>query len=327
MQSDGSIIESNTVVAELFDNLSIPCGYYGDGSSGAYTGGDLPSGGIYNFSSWDLNSDMEFTGDAPLTFVFVDGPAPTFGPLSKMVANFTATRDGSFDLCGNVIDYSDSQSYVGGNGSGGNRASNYSCTNTAFFQVDGVPGCQGGGRQLPGVSGEDGYYQGIPTGVCINDPLNTPTYYATVGKGGAAASLASPNGNNGTSASLPAIPFRQGFGGGSGSSAFNRASIVFVFSNSPSIDPGAELESWGADGGNGGSGSTPNYTGSAGTNSYRASGGGGGGAGGNGGDGGLWVFASARIGSYSIYNKPSIDAGREWGGWWEWREWGSPCIL
>ena len=53
-------------------SVAVPPGDYGDGSDGAYVGGDIPRGGVKQYTSFTLTGAMSFTGDGP-SVVLVDG--------------------------------------------------------------------------------------------------------------------------------------------------------------------------------------------------------------------------------------------------------------
>ena len=112
---------SNVLYFSNQDSSVIETGDYGEGLDGAYTGGDLERGKIYQFTSFFLDSSMSFL-DGGVTFIFVQ---ENLEITTTGVCNFQmcATKDasrGTMTIAGNTgIDTVTGEGLPGRGGDGG----------------------------------------------------------------------------------------------------------------------------------------------------------------------------------------------------------------
>ena len=269
------IILSNEILFSGTINDAIAAGDYGDGSDGDYTGGDLERSNIYQFSSFNLDSTMEFTG-VGAAIIFVDGDmvvSENAEVNNPTVFNYSGAASILIDGNTQLLHPTAQNGGVGGVGGAGGVG--------RFGSSDGGAGAGGGAGS--GGNGNNGGAGGVPAG----------------GAGG-----------GGGIAGRSLTPYVGGVaptGGGSGISGNHKESIIFVVSGDISVIGGSVFNLQGQNGTNGASGGN-GATGQAGNTG--AQGGGGGGAGGGGGNGGKIIFASAgAITDDGTYNNNGGDGG------------------
>ncbi len=240
------------------------CGEYGLGSDGAYTGGNLLAGRIYQFTTFDLSSSIQITGQGD-TIILVQGDLNILsGAITLDYSN--AVNLPTLDVCGTTRSLAKSPVVVkvgGLEGLGGQPA----CPGQPVGRRGGKGGNTSAVRSMVGQAGYvsvDGGYAGGPAG----NP-------------GVVGVPAGQDGQPGTQTFVVDGTLSAPGGGGAGGHGMCRANLVFIVGGNVTIDSTSTLVGFGARGGDGGAG------GIGAINSFGqgAPGGGGGGAGGQGGDG------------------------------------------
>jgi len=255
-------------------NDTVGVGQYGNSSDGAYTGGDLEKGKIYQFSGFDLNSEMDFLGDG-LGNVFIDGD---MNVGASAVMNFIAgladdTAPSTLTVHDNALDVTSSGGLGGTNGGAGGGG-------TSGWGRAGGGGGAGGSSRNSGAAGTAGVAGTFSTGGWGGTGgWGTNTYSeATRGAGGGGG------GGGGGSNYAEGGSGGGGGGGGKGGVLLNfQNGVTFIVSGNVDIAAGAVINGIGATGEDGFSG-TNGYN-ENGTARCGAGGGGGGGAGSGGGNG------------------------------------------
>jgi len=149
-----------------FDNTVddvVPVGYYGDGGDGAFAGGAIERGSVYNFSSFILASDAVFSAGGK-TIIFVEGDLtiPSAWKLDFESGTQTTTKDDdtffpeSISVGGSGYATATGESSGGTGGAGGTIGGNAGgAGGTGKFGIGGIGG-NGGSHGSAGSAGTGG---------------------------------------------------------------------------------------------------------------------------------------------------------------------------
>jgi len=262
-----------------FDNTVddvVPVGYYGDGGDGAFAGGAIERGSVYNFSSFILASDAVFSAGGK-TIIFVEGDLtiPSAWKLDFESGTQTTTKDDdtffpeSISVGGSGYATATGESSGGTGGAGGTISGNAGgAGGTGKFGIGGIGG-NGGSHGSAGSVGTGG------------------------GGGGGGGGGSSPSGGG-------ACGGPGGNGGAAGTAPEYQNTVLFIVGGDILIE--GDIHGRGATG-------TTGSVGADGSSSYAGTGGagGGGGAGGAGPDGLKLLMAHA--GSYGNTGTTLLGAG------------------
>lgn len=286
LDSNDVSLTSNTIEFKNTVNNAISDSEFGDSSDGAYISGNLERGKVYQFSSFNLNTSMNLTGNG-MSIIFVDGD---FNMGASAVINATAGANPSgyitsMTIHGNVVNTSTGGGNGGSGGTGGIGWGGATGGAGGAYGTDGTNGTYGqqvnvtGGQQVicAGGIGGDGNSSG----------LNTQGGGGGGGKGGGYYYGANIGGNGGIGGTL---------------SNFQQHLIVIVSGN-VTISAGAIINGVGGTGGVGSNGINGGMLGS----SYDWAGGGGGG-GGSGGSNGMNIHF-IHGGSFSNAGTANLSGG------------------
>jgi len=244
---------------------------FGDGSDGAYTTGNIVRGATHNFTTFDLDSEIDIDGGTGLTIIYVQGDlvlgasavinaikqtiGAQPGDITIFGGKFNANKNADGDT-GDGGKGGDGQSFGGGyeGGIGGAGGTD------SVVAVDGTDGTDRPGK----IGGDGGLGGGLNGG-------------GGGGGGSANDAFVGENGGNGASGIVTTIE--------------EQPTILFIVGGDITIDIAATIN------GDGVTGVTGN-AGSAGATGSGGNGGGGGGSGGGGGTSGLKILFYY-AGSYS----------------------------
>ena len=309
-RTDDNVEKTTPVLTFLGSTLLTFTGTdFGDGSDGAYAGGDLERGVIHQFTSFDLNAPMNFIGEG-LAIILVAGNVTlqSSAVLNSSLTVVPVAAFGEGTVQGNAFDITGGRGTDGIKGNGGGGA-------LCLGFIGDIPTFGGAGGN-GGIAGSDGLVgaQGF----------NRLGKFTSVGGAGVIAPGANGGGGGGGSQDFPA---GGGGGGASGGLPFLHDGVLFIISGNFDDQSGSEWVGQGDDSGNAGNGGKGGDTSSG--NGKRAAGGGGGGGSGPGGGHGVKIHVfhlGTQTGNSTVDGDPG-DGGNGGSGGAAGSGTGNSCVL